>query len=195
MTTHRTTIPLIAAALGLLALTGCSANDTPDARVASLDDSATTADAATSATTPPSAPTDPEEAMAAFDECMADHGVELPTPESDAGGSGQVVELDELGASQTELDDAIEACSPLLDAAVGNLSLDPAEQAEMDAAIAQFDECMADAGYPLPGPGESDEPVMLEWDEEDPAFTAALDDCSTTLSSLPGAVSAAEGDS
>jgi hypothetical protein len=179
-----TTRPLrtVAAAL-LLAVAGACGGGTSEAGddVASLDDagaSVTTTDSSTPDAA--DAPADPEEAMLAFAECMREHGVDMPDPQTDGGGGGVI---DITGdADDATFQDAQEACEPLMENAMGDIEIDPEQQAEMEEQMLAFAECMREHGVDMPDPVfGSDGRVTVNGgpgpEVESDEFEAAAEEC------------------
>jgi len=144
------------------------------------------------------APEDIEEAMALFQACMEDHGVETPTgvavsrdgDETIAvGGDGPVVVFNDAppqdggdddgddGAEVAppaidveEVEAANEACRGHLENAAPQFDLTPEQEAAMEDARLEFDQCMKDQGIDLPemSAGADDIGVNVEvFDEGD----------------------------
>ena len=189
MTASRSTRAGGVALLGLAALLlgACGGGDDDDAGdIATLGegDSATTGDDATGDTADGSVegPTDPEEAALAFAQCMREHGIDMPDPEF-TGDGGVAIGIRGDGSTEEEMQEAQEACQPLMENAVGNLEPPSAEelQERQDQALAAA-QCMREHGYDWPDP-EFDEgggvgirlPEGL--DPEDPEFQAAQEEC------------------
>lgn len=99
------------------------------------------------------APKDPEEAMLAFTECMREHGVEMSDPEVAKGGGGGVIQrLEGADPDSDGFAAAQEACEPLMEDAVGDIELDPEQEAEMREQLLAYAECMRDHGVDMPDP-------------------------------------------
>lgn len=172
--THRRPpqIPLMVAAALLVA--ACGSSSAGGTGVASLDDTTPS----TGGNDEVATPQDSEDALAAYEDCMAEEGIEIDMAEqgiavdgaSDGGGPGLDVHEDDADAEgdpqagpqdRADLDlDAMEEaeqkCAELLEGVVGALELDPAQQARLDDAIVAFDACMEEQGIDIPdGPGRS----------------------------------------
>jgi hypothetical protein len=175
----------------LLTLAACSGgSEAGGEEVASLD-----GDAATTTTEPDSARggsrfdnAEFEDAMVEFAECMRDHGVDFPDPQTD--GSGAVIigpgEDGEMSAADLdELEAAQEACQPILDEVQDSLPQpSPEEEAEFRERALEFAECMRDHGIDMPDPtfGEGGGfGIELEGDRgidpSDPDFQEAQEAC------------------
>jgi hypothetical protein len=176
--------------IGSLAACGGGGDGGNGAEVASIDE--TTPDATTDTTTDgttPEAPTDPEEASLAFVECMRDHGVDMPDPEtakSSTGGAragGAVIAVNGDPNDPT-FKKAQEACEPIMANVRGELEDDPERQAEMKEQLLEFAQCMRDHGIDMPDPQfDSEGRVQIQADDRpDPtddgsAFNKAADEC------------------
>ncbi len=173
--------------LFLLAACGGGNPDTAGAEVASIDEGSTPTttdtdsegDGATS-------PEDREEAMLEFAECMRDHGVDMQDPQFGGDGEGGMIVVEEQAADRDEMQAAQEACEPILEDAMGDLQLDPEQEAEMREELLEFAECMRDHGIDMPDPvfGDDGRVTMeaapgerFEPGEEDEEFRAASEAC------------------
>ena len=163
---HRTRLlPVaLAAALGL-ALSACGSSaasvddvaslgtDAPSADSASADDSTDAADDGGDA---PDTTLDPQDAALEFARCMREHGVDMPDPEfaEGAGGQGGGVMIQIDGEfDQEEMQEAQEACEPIMEAAVGEFEEpDPEELERMREEMLAFAECMRGKGIDFPDP-------------------------------------------
>jgi hypothetical protein len=140
------------AVAGALALAACGGSgDDDDAEVASLSEDGTeSTDAATAATT---APLDPEEAMLAYTECMREHGIDLADPEFTDDGGGVVQRIEEdIDPDGEEFAAAEQACSPIMENAIGEVEIDPEQEAEMRENLLAYAECMREQGIDMPDP-------------------------------------------
>jgi hypothetical protein len=200
MTAARTpTRRLALAAFGVAMLVGpataCgSSDDDAGGEVASLDDGA--ADAPEATTEGTSSPEDIEEAMLAFTECMRDHGIDMPDPQVDGEGGGMAIAI-EGDVEDGRFQEAQEACEPLMANARGNIEIDPEEQAEMQAEMLEFAECMREHGIDMPDPVFSDDGRVTQQgpppgadgsDFSGEDFEAAADECGRgemTMSARP----------
>jgi hypothetical protein len=139
---------LLAAVVVLpLAFAACSATGGTDDGVASL----ASPDAAAAASPSPGASTNPEDAMLEFAQCMRDHGVDMPDPQT--GGQGVRIAIGQNGIDpgSEEFQAAQEACQHFLeDAGFGG----PRElsQEQLDQMV-EFAQCMRDHGIDMPDPG------------------------------------------
>jgi hypothetical protein len=112
----------------LIALTACSANAGGPSGVATLASAAP--DAAASAE--PSASLDPEAARLAFAECMRDHGIDMPDPETAGGPGGGAFAFGTRDGNAEEFEGALDACDHFLGQAVGERQeMDPEMQDRM----------------------------------------------------------------
>jgi hypothetical protein len=82
--------------------------------------------------------------------------------------------------------EAQEACEPLMANARGNIEIDPEEQAEMQADMLEFAECMREHGIDMPDPVFSDDGRVTQQgpppgaggsDFSGAEFDAAADEC------------------
>jgi hypothetical protein len=94
---------------------------------------------------------DPEEAMEQFSECMQEHGVDFPDPAAPGDEPQGVVITIEPG-DEDNMQEAQEACDYLMENVRNNIELDPEQQAEMQAEMLEFTECMRDQGIDMPDP-------------------------------------------
>ena len=90
--------------------------------------------------------------MLDFAECMRDHGVDMQDPQFGGDGEGGMIVLEEEAADRDEVQAAQEACEPILEDAMGDLQLDPEQEAEMREELLEFSECMRDHGIDMPDP-------------------------------------------
>jgi hypothetical protein len=150
----------LAATAGLMMLTpvlgacgGGASGDSPE--VASIDDGEGPDDDATDDSTDDTTATsvDFEEAMLAYTECMRDEGIDMPDPTKNAdGGTEMAVDLNEVAPDKETFDKAEEKCSPLLEDAVTDMTIDPEQEAEMRKQMLDYAECMRDHGIDMPDP-------------------------------------------
>jgi len=155
----RGTTAAVAVVLAAGLLAGCGGNggaQSPD--VASLDDGSTTTDTANGDGTDNSAASQEDRGQALLDyaECMRDHGIDMPDPKisSDEGG-GILIEQEEGADMDPESDEfqrANEACQPILDDAMGEIEVDPEQQAQMREQLLAFAQCMRDHGIDMEDP-------------------------------------------
>ncbi|MPZ88133.1 MAG: hypothetical protein GEU81_08670 [Nitriliruptorales bacterium] len=145
---------MLAAALLVAACSAPPADDTSG--VASIDDATATTDEGTEAT----APEDPEDAWAAYEDCMAEEGIEVSIDsaerairvhedESEAESDPQ---RDPQGPGDFDGEAVVEAeeeCGPLLEGVHGDLNLDPEQQARMEDANLAFEACMEEQGIEM----------------------------------------------
>jgi hypothetical protein len=156
---RRSATAMVAAvvAAGLLGACGGSGGaESPE--VASLDEGTATTDTSNSDGTDNSAVTqeDREQALLDYAECMRDHGIDMPDPKisSDEGG-GILIEQEEgadIDPESDEFQQADEACQPILDDAMGDIEVDPEQQAEMREQLLEFAQCMRDHGIDMEDP-------------------------------------------
>ena len=135
---------------------------------------------ATAAT--PAEDIDPEEAMRRYDQCLTEHGIDLPEPD----GDGVVVFGEAVGDADgssgfQEFDAAMEACGPILEEAFGEFELDPEQAAEFADQELEFARCMRENGVvDWPDPTGDPGAVMtmeFEGDLNQDDLNAALSTC------------------
>lgn len=218
---HRRLAAVLAGACVALAACGSGEGTASNDGVASLDtgtDDTGTDDTDTSdeGDVELDAPADPEEAMALFQSCMTDHGVEgggfaIATR---SGSDGEMIEVgsdpldsEELPAMPMEEIDpevfeaANEACNGHLANAMPEFDLTPEQEAAMEDARLEFEQCMEEQGVEMPEMvtrgdggslsisvgGETGEPVpALSLDDIDmDAFNAAAEECQKVYDEYP----------
>jgi hypothetical protein len=152
-----TNAAVVLLAAGALAACG-GGGDSASPEVASLDEDTATTDTATdgSGESEPT-PEDREEALLEFAQCMRDHGIDMPDPQiSEDGSGGVLIEQGEGGSGMDpeseEFQAAQEECEPILEEGMGEIELDPEQQAEMQEQLLEFAECMRDHGIDMPDP-------------------------------------------
>lgn len=178
------------AAVGLLAACGDADSKSGD-DVASLStDGASDSEDTTDTTTPE---VDPEDAYALYAACMRENGIDLPDPEvAEGGGDGGVIQIsaggtDGIDADGSEFIVAEKECQPLLEAAFGDMEVDPEVMAEQREAMLAFAACMRDEGIDMPDPNFDDNGSIVitggatEVDNEQ--FSAANEKCGELLGS------------
>jgi hypothetical protein len=148
---------------------------------------ATAGGGAHGASASPTASVDPEEAQRQFTQCMREHGVDVPDPDTGQSGGGGV-RIQASAGSKVEA--ALQACQKYLPA--GKLSSPNPQQLEQ---AREFAKCMRDHGVDIPDPdpngggmqvhkgtgGDGDPGIS----PDDPAFKAAMEACQ---GKLPGNV-------
>jgi hypothetical protein len=181
-----TTIRSVAAVVLLLsALAACSANAAEPSGVASLE-----SESPANASAEPSASLSPEDAQLAFAECMRDHGIDVPDPETGGGGGGGAVRIGGRGENPEEFQAAMEECNEFLEAA-GNFRGEP-DPEQFDRML-EFAQCMRENGIDMPDPQagggiriqRNDNGNVTngagEIDPESPEFQAAEEACRPIL--------------
>ncbi|MCP3935681.1 MAG: hypothetical protein GY708_09955 [Actinomycetia bacterium] len=172
-TVRRRHLPIMIVAGLVLLAAACGASRTETTSVASL---ATDDDAANGSTSDDllevEAPEDPDEAFAAYEECMEAEGIDFGGSiasysvvdglEVDGHARGVTIEGSAEGddPQQPSLDledfdfeasqEAMEKCSPLLANAGGGYELSPEERAAFDDAQLVFADCMEEQGIEVP---------------------------------------------
>ena len=188
----------LALALGLLGACGGDDDDDADAAdVASLDDADASSDSSPDDTTADdgeASEADREQAMLDFAECMRDHGVDMPDPQFGPDGGGGIG-LEVTPGNEDEVEAAQEACQPILEDAMGDIEIDPEQEAEMREQMLEFAECMRDHGIDMPDPQFSDDGGFVVQQggpggdpRDDDDFEAAAEECSPDDGFGPGAV-------
>ena len=152
-----TAVVAVVVAAGLLGACGGSGGaESPD--VASLDEGTATTDTSNSDGTDNSAVTqeDREQALLDYAECMRDHGIDMPDPKiSSEEGGGILIEQDaggDMNPESEEFQQADKACQPILEDAMGDIEVDPEQQAEMREQLLEFAQCMRDHGIDMEDP-------------------------------------------
>lgn len=172
---RRPTRFLTLSAAMLLILAACGGGDTstaptlPTVNAADVSDSTTTTTEAV----------DPEEAFQRYSECMREHGVEMPDPNS--GENGAVFSIGGDGVDLEAMEGAAAACDPILEDAFGEFEMTPEQQAEILDQELAFAQCMRDNGIDWPDPsGDLSGAVSIELpgDLDPEALNAAMDVCS-----------------
>jgi hypothetical protein len=182
----RTRSVTAAVALGtaMLALAGAAACGRSGA-----NSGVATAGGKTSASAHPSASVDREEQARAFAQCMRDHGVDMPDPDTN-GGPGGPINIKVSGGPSSNMDAAMEACKDKLPNGGNPPSMDPQQQEQLRA----FAQCMRDHGVDMPDPDpnagglkitKSGGPNSGGVNPDDPTFQAAQQACQDKL---PGAL-------
>jgi hypothetical protein len=197
------------AAQGLLALlvvataAACGGGDGGATDVATLgsgdqtDDTTDDGDAASSDDTELT-DAEREDAMLEFTDCMRDHGVDLPDPQTaeGPGGGGSIAIANEAdGPGDADAFEAAnEACGDILSDVFGDApQMSPEEEAAMRDNMLAFAECMRDHGIDMPDPefdsGGGGFSVRVGEpgaggggiDPSDPDFEAAQEACQSEL--------------
>ncbi len=127
----------------------------------------------------PTPSVDPTEQMRQFAQCMRDHGVDVPDPGSDSGGSVRITTSE--GSQATA---AMQACQRLLPA--GKLATPDPQQVEQ---LRQYAQCMRDHGVDMADPDPNGGLNISKtggagpgrFDPDDPAFKAADEACADKL--------------
>jgi hypothetical protein len=126
-----------------------------------------------------------------FSQCMRDHGINIPDPQSNGNGGFGVRIQGGSGAGQFRPDDpkfkaAQDACSKYLP---NGGQLTPEQQAQAQQNALQFARCMRDHGINIPDPQTSGGGIKLEGptgvNPDDPKFQQAQQACQKYLS-IPG---------
>ena len=88
--------------------------------------------------------------MLAYTECMRDHGVDMPDPQTD--GEGRTMVALDADPESGEFQEAQTACEPLMDNAISQMEIDPEREAEMKEQLLEYAACMRDHGIDMPDP-------------------------------------------
>jgi len=128
-----------------LAFAACSASAGTDGGVASL----ASPDAA-AASPSPDASSNPEDAMLDFAQCMRDHGVDMPDPQTGGGGVRIGIGQNGIDPGSEAFQAAQEACQHFLDDAGFGGPRDLSQE-QLDQMV-EFAQCMRDNGIDMPDP-------------------------------------------
>ena len=133
-----------------------SSNEGGGGENAAGSDAGTDADAGAGADDAPTTTLDPEDAALEFARCMREHGVDMPDPQVTEGpggqGGGVMIQIDGE-FDQEEMQEAQEACQPIMESAVGSFEApDPEEVERMQEQMIDFAECMREHGIDFPDP-------------------------------------------
>jgi hypothetical protein len=151
-----------------------------------------------SASAHPTASVDPVEQAREYAQCMRDHGVDMPDPQTVDGGSGSGgggVRITVSG-NPASMDAAMEACKDKLPNGGVPPSMSPQQQEQ----LRQFAQCMRDHGVDMPDPdpnggglriNSSGGPAM---GPDDPTFKAAQEACKDKLPGALGGTTTGGGD-
>jgi len=146
-----------------------------------------------SATAHPTTSVDPVEQGREFAQCMRDHGVDMPDPQTAEGGSGDGggVRITVSGGPNSNMNGAMNACKDKLP----NGGVPPSANPEDQEKLRQYAQCMRDHGVTdMPDPGadgglmiqSSGGPNSSDLDPNNPTFKAAQDACKDKLPGAPG---------
>jgi hypothetical protein len=170
-----------AIALGttVLALAGAAA-----CARSSADPGIATAGGKGSASAHPTASVDPQEQAREFAQCMRDHGIDMPDPDTDAGGG---VRVTVSGGPNSGMDAAMNACKDKLPNGGTPPTMNPQQQEQ----LREFAQCMRDHGVDMPDPDPNSGALRIAQSgaapalgPDDPTFKAAQEACQ---GKLPGA--------
>lgn len=103
-----------------------------------------------------------QDALLDFAACMREHGVDMPDPEVSEGGVAIAIGEPGSGppsaAEQQDMEDAQEACQPIMDAVESELPRpDPEQVQEMQDQALEFARCMREHGIDMPDPQFDDQ--------------------------------------
>ena len=181
----RTVATAVALGTTVLALAGAAACG----RAASGSNIAS-AGGKSSASAHPTASVDPQEQARQFAQCMRDHGVDVPDPDTAGGPNGGPVRITASGGPPAGMDAAMEACKDKLPNGGTPPSLDPQQQEQLRA----FAQCMRDHGVDMPDPDPNSGGLRITqsggpngnsgMSPDNPTFQAAQQACQDKL---PGA--------
>jgi hypothetical protein len=100
---------------------------------------------------------DREEALLKFAECMRDHGIDLPDPQTGSGGSGlRIARPEGPDMDSDKARAARDACGKYLDDVRQEFT--PEQRAEFQDRMLAFAKCMRANGVDMPDPDFSDAP-------------------------------------
>ncbi|MFD0736095.1 hypothetical protein [Planotetraspora mira] len=171
---------LVAAALLAFAV-GCGqAGASPG--VASVKGTETASQASAS----PAPSVDPAEQGRKFAQCMRDHGVDMPDPETDGKG-GMRIRVNAGKGGEAKVEKAMEACRSLNPMGEKGREISPEQQEQ---ALA-FTKCMRDHGVDMPDPDFSGGGVKITgrgpgFSPDDPKFQEASEACRDKLGPMGG---------
>ena len=171
-------IPLAIAAA--LVLGACQTTDQQTTQLPTLETASEESTSVTDPNEPASgdndAEVDPELAMAEFEACMAEAGIELGTAEEE----GEFVQSFEIEAGDAapdaaeDIEAAFEQCNSILENSFGEFDISPEEQAELDDANLALTRCLAEAGFDV---DFSDGGFTLDDTIDFAEFEAAMTSC------------------
>jgi hypothetical protein len=176
----------------MLALAGAAACG----RAASGSDIATAGGKST-ASAHPTASVDPQEQARQFAQCMRDHGVDVPDPDTAGGSAGGPVRITASGPPEG-MDAAMEACKDKLPNGGTPPSLDPQQQEQLRA----FAQCMRDHGVDMPDPDPNSGALRITrgggpnssgMGPDNPTFQAAQQACQDKLPGNNGGTTTQNG--
>ena len=139
------------------------------------------------ATAHPSPTVDAEEQAREFAQCMREHGVDIPDPDTAGGGGVRITVSGNPGGTQA----ALQACQDKLPNGGTPPSMDPEQQEK----LREYAQCMREHGVDIPDPDPNGGGLMItksggpgdgpNLDPNDPSFQAAQQACQDKL---PGAL-------
>jgi hypothetical protein len=188
MTTHMRRLAAVLVLGGLLAGCGGGGDDDDDG-VASVDESAA-ADESTEDEDGDGAgggsvdETEMQDAALEYAQCMRDHGIDMPDPQSSADGRGVLIGGPAGGKAKFNpntpaFKTAEKACKKYMDAVRPNLT--PAQQQEMQQQMLEMVRCMREHGVNIPDAAAGGEGVRIGpgtgVDPESPTFQRAQKAC------------------
>ena len=134
---------------------------------------------------------DPEIAMAEYEKCMADQGVNMSM--AVAGEEGSSIETFETdpndadsnaGAEPLDFENfeaAAEICEPILEDAFGSFEMTPEQEAEMADQMLELEKCMSEAGFDIDMSGNS---FQLDDSIDFEAFEEAMSSCGNGIQTM-----------
>ena len=131
----------------------------------------------------PGEETDPDIAMAEYEQCMSDQGIDLEFGEAGEGAAVEQFEIDDEAATSegaVAIDDfedfeaAAAECDAILDDAFGDFELTPEQEAEFADEMLELERCLSDQGFDIDTSG-----IALEIGEDIDfeAFDEAIRTC------------------
>jgi hypothetical protein len=142
-------------------------------------------EAASQASASPTPSVDPAEQGRKFAQCMRDHGVDMPDPETDGNGR-MSLRLNAKGG-EGKVDKAMEACKSLSPFGEKGREISPEQQEQ----VLEFTKCMRDHGVDMPDPDFSGGGVVMGGSDSkikpgDPKFQNASEACRDKLGPIGG---------
>ncbi|GAA1285323.1 hypothetical protein Psi02_32200 [Planotetraspora silvatica] len=139
---------------------------------------------ASQASASPTPSVDPAEQGRKFAQCMRDHGVDMPDPETDGKG-GMRLRVDGEKGGEAKVQKAMEACRSLNPFGEKGPEVTPEQQEKLLA----FAQCMRDHGVDMPDPDFSGGGVKITgggpgFGPDDPKFQKATEACRDKLGQL-----------
>jgi hypothetical protein len=133
---------------------------------------------------------DPEIAMAEYEKCMADQGVDVSM--AVAGEEGSSIEtfetdpndIDANAGAELDFEDfeaAAEICETILEDAFGSFEATPEQEAEFADQMLELEKCMSEAGFDIDMSGNS---FQLDESIDFQAFEEAMSSCGNGIETI-----------